>query len=112
MKLKLYWTDALENKYMLGILYYEDSKYYFEINDEGLKDAINHGCFGIGELNLAYNKHSSDKLFQFFERRIPSKDNTDIEKILEELDIKEYNEMELLKKTKGILNTDRYYLEE
>ena len=112
MKLKLYWTDIKDNSYMLGILSYEDMKYYFEINEEELKNAINHGCFGIGELNLYYNKHTSDRLLQFFQRRIPSKDNINIEKILEELDMKEYNEMELLKKTKGILSTDRYYLEE
>ena len=112
MKLKLYWTDIKDNRYMLGTLSYEDMKYYFEINEEELKTAINHGCFGIGELNLFYKKHVSDSLFQFFKRRIPSKDNINIEKILEELNIKEYNEMELLKKTKGILNTDRYYLEE
>lgn len=112
MILKLYWKDVNQNVYMLGKLYRENEKYCFDINESELKNATHHGCFGIGELNLLYAKHVSDRLFDFFKRRIPKKDNPDIEEILKELEIKEYNEMEILAKTKGILSTDRYYLEQ
>lgn len=111
MSLKLFWKDTKKNSYLLGFLDYKDSKYFFEINEEGLKEAIRHGCFGIGEFNLLKKVYISDKLFPFFKRRIPHKDNVAIDDILKEYNIEEYDEMELLKKTKGELNTDRYYLE-
>ena len=111
MVLKLYWKDLEEETYNLGELYKKDNIYYFNINEDKLKKAIKKGCFGIGEINLLYNEHKSDKLFDFFKRRIPSKDNINIEEILRQLELEEYDEMELLKRTKGILNTDRYYLE-
>lgn len=112
MVLKLYWRDIKENTYMLGKLYKENDKYYFDIDEKELKKATHNGCFGIGELNLLYTHHASDELFPFFKRRLPAKDQEDIEKIMKELNIKEYDEMEILAKTKGILSTDRYYLEE
>ena len=112
MKLKLFWKDISEKKYMLGILSFEEHQYSFEINEEGLKEAIKHGCFGIGEFDLLKKTYISNSLFPFFKNRIPFENHIAIDEILEELDMKEYNEMELLKKTKGILNTDRYYLEE
>jgi len=111
MVLKLYWRDINNNTYMLGKLYKSNQKYCFDINEDGLKNAAHNGCFGIGEMNLLYTNHVSDTLFDFFKRRIPSKDNINIEQILIELDMEEYDEMELLAKTKGILDTDRYYLE-
>ena len=77
-----------------------------------LKKATKAGCFGIGELNLFYQTHESDTLFDFFKRRIPPENHIQIEEILKEFNLEEYNEMELLKLTKGRLNTDRYYLEE
>ena len=112
MVLKLYWKDNKQNSYMLGKLYKSNKKYCFDINEEELKKATHKGCFGIGELNLLYKNHVSDTLFNFFKRRIPSKDNVNIEAIMKELEMQEYDEMEILKKTKGVLETDRYYIEE
>ena len=113
MKLTLFWKDLNGKSYILGYLYKENDKFCFDIVEkEELKKATRAGCFGIGELNLFYNKHKSDTLFSFFKRRIPSKDHVEIDKILEELGLQEYDEMEILRKTKGVLSTDRYYLEE
>ena len=110
--LKLCWKDIQGNEYILGNLYVENNTYYFEINEEDLKKATKNGCFGIGELNLLYNTHTSDTLFDFFKRRIPNKKNVNIKQILDEYGMTEYDEMELLRKTKGELPTDRYYLTE
>ena len=113
MRLKLFWKDLSGNSYLLGYLYKENNKFNFYIVDkEELKKATRAGCFGIGELNLFYRNHTRDTLFEFFKRRIPPKDHVMIDEILEELGLDEYDEMEILKKTNGILNTDRYYLEE
>lgn len=112
MKLNLYWKDIYGNSYMLGKLYMQNKKYIFDINEDELIKATHKGCFGIGEINLLYNHHEREELFEFFKRRIPSRNNINIKEILNELNMTEYNEMILLQKTKGILNTDRYYLEE
>lgn len=111
MVLKLYWKDNNQNSYMLGRLYKSNEKYCFDIEEEGLRKATHKGCFGIGELNLLYKNHVSDTLFSFFKRRIPSKESVNIEQIMKELELQEYDEMLILEKTKGILDTDRYYLE-
>jgi len=111
MILNLFWKDNDKNTYLLGKLYKKDKKYCFDIDEQGLKEATHKGCFGIGELNLLYKYHESEELFDFFKRRIPSKNNPNIEEILKEVDMLEYDEMELLQKTKGILNTDKYFLE-
>ncbi len=110
--LKLYWMDTKDNKYILGDLYKDNDQYVFEINQQGLKEATNNGCFGIGELNLLYSKHVSDTLFDFFKRRIPSENDVNINEILAELQMDKYDEMELLRRTKGQMFTDRYFLEE
>ena len=113
MKLKLFWKDLNGKSYILGYLYKENDNFCFDIVDkEELKKATRAGCFGIGELNLFYSHHTSDTLFEFFKRRIPPRDHVMINEILEELCLEEYDEMELLRATQGILNTDRYYLEE
>ena len=108
-----YWKDTSGNIYELGDLYQKGDKYCFDIAPiDTLKKATKAGCFGIGELNLFYQNHESDTLFDFFKRRIPPENHIQIEEILKEFNLEEYNEMELLKLTKGRLNTDRYYLEE
>lgn len=112
MVLRLFWKDIHGNSYRLGDLYKDGEVFIFDIvENDKLKQAINAGCYGIGEFDLYCKRYESNRLFDFFKRRIPSKKHIDIEEILEEFNMKEYDEMELLKKTNGILNTDRYYLE-
>ena len=109
--MKLNWEDKDGNKYILGNLYKKENYYYFEKNDEGLQLAMNHGCFGIGSMDLTKDIIKSEKLFSFFRNRIPSIDNPDIKEILKSYNLEEYDEMELLKRTHGSLLTDKYYLE-
>jgi len=112
MILKLKWRDIKNNVHFLGELTRDEGKYYFRVNEEGVKKAVENGCFGIGALNLNNKFHVSDELFTFFKMRIPPHDRTDIEEILKEYGLKEYDEMELLKVTKGMLMTDNYFLTE
>lgn len=109
--MKLLWEDNGKNKYLLGILYKKDNCYYFERNKAGLQLAINHGCFGIGNIDLAKDVNKSENLFSFFKKRIPSIDNPNIQDILKSYNLKEYNEYELLERSHGCLLTDNYYLE-
>ena len=109
--MKLYWEDNNNNKYFLGTLYKKEHYYFFEKNNVGLSLAISHGCFGIGNIDLSIDINKSETLFSFFKERIPSIDNPNIQDILKEFDLKEYDEFELLKRTHGSLLTDNYYLE-
>ena len=109
--MKLLWEDKDGNKYLLGILDKKDNYYYFEKNNEGLSMAMNHGCFGIGNMDLEQDIIKSEELFSFFKNRIPPIDSPDIKDILKSYDLLEYDEYELLKRSHGSLLTDKYYLE-
>lgn len=110
-RLILKWQDINENIYNLGVLYKEDNIYHFDINKEDLKKAIQNGCFGIGNMDLSKLSHTSKELFSFFKIRIPDLDNPNINDILKEYNLTEYDEMELLKATNGLLMTDRYFVD-
>ncbi len=110
--MQLFWNDIKNNKYLLGNLYKKEEFYYFEINENGLKQALRHGCFGIGKINILEKVSKSKELFDFFKNRIPQKDSPNIEDFLEKINLTQYDEFEILKKTKARLLTDRYYLEE
>ena len=109
--MKLNWEDNEGNKYILGILYKEDNNYCFEKNNEGLLQAMNHGCFGIGDLDLTKEVIRSETLFPFFKNRIPSIDDPNIKDILKAYELEEYDEYELLKRSHASLLTDNYYLD-
>ena len=110
--MKLIWEDNNKNKYVLGTLYKDDNYYYFEKNNEGIQEALNHGCFGIGSMDLSKDIQKSETLFPFFQNRIPSIENIDIKDVLKSYNLEEYDEYELLKRTHGALLTDKYYLED
>ena len=110
--MKLLWEDNNGNKYVLGNLYKENNHYYFKKNSYDLKVAINHGCFGIGNLDLSKDIVESESLFSFFKNRIPREDNPYIYEILNYLKLEKYDEFEILKRTHGRLISDKYYLED
>ena len=63
-----------------------------------------------------YNKiYESNQIFAIFKIRLPKIENytkEELSDLLEELDMKEYDEFEYLRKTKGILMTDKFIIEE
>ncbi len=111
MKLLLIWKKE-NTDFELGTLEKIDRDYVFKINEENLKNAIKNGCIGIGNFDLLQNEYRSTELFPFFQNRIPEKDNINIKETLEEFELKEYDEMELLRLTKAELITDNYYMKE
>lgn len=111
MILKLMWKDKNDNAYHIGNLTKKEETYIFEIKENNLKHAIKQGCMGIGEFDLLKNYYTSKELFEFFKQRIPDKNHPHIDKILKKYELKKYNEMLLLEKTKGLLMTDRYFIE-
>lgn len=110
MILKLYWKDKKKNDYHLANLKKENDLYILDINERELKEAIKHGCYGIGNIDFLSNHYESKELFEFFKERIPSKDYPRINEFLKRYNLKEYDDMMLLSKTNGYTNNDRYYI--
>ncbi len=110
MNLVLYWKKG-EQKFNLGLLQRNEDEYIFKINEEVLKLAIKNGCIGIGNFDLLKNEYRSKELFSFFKNRIPAEDNINIKEILTKYGLEKYDEMQLLKYTRGKIATDNYYIE-
>lgn len=117
--LYLKWQDyKTNNKYVIGALCRdkENNKYYFKLNEDYVKKAEECG-FVLATLPFSdFNKiYESDTLFPFFKIRIPKiekMDKDDIKDLLEEFDMKEFDEFEFLRKTKGHVMIDNFILEE
>ncbi|MCL2860677.1 MAG: hypothetical protein FWF46_09130 [Oscillospiraceae bacterium] len=106
--LYLVWTDSEDNKYKVGTLYKEDNGYHFKYNLEEVKKAMEKGftlLIPFPNINATYD---NPELFAIFGARVPDKKRPEIKKILETYDLTEYDEFELLKKTKGKVQTDDY----
>lgn len=112
MILDLFWDDVNKNSYRIATLEQKNNMYFLYIDEFNLKKAIKSGCLGIGNINFLKSKYVSRELFNFFKSRIPEKNHPRINKILRIYNLQKYDEMELLKATKGKLETDRYYLKE
>lgn len=101
--------DVFWKKYDIGNLYItENQEYVFRYNLENVEKAKEEGfSYIIGFKNIN-EEYKSEKLFPFFSSRIPPKNRHNIQNILRDLNLEEYNETQLLKKTKGKLFTDKY----
>ena len=64
----------------------------------------------FGNIDLLKSHYESTTLFDFFSQRIPSKEKYNIDSILKEYGLTEYDDMKLLEITKGKSLIDRYYL--
>lgn len=110
-RLYLKWKDCNNKIYTIATLYRYEGYYYLMIHQDAMKSAKENGCYGIGNINTNEAGYKSKELFSFFKNRIIPKDSETINEFLKEYSLEEYDEMKILKATKGILGTDRYYLE-
>lgn len=110
-RLYLKWKDINNQIYTIATLYKYEDYYYLMINKEEMQEARKKGCCGLGNIDTNEAGYKSKELFSFFKNRIISKDNEFIDEFLKQYELKEYDEMKILKKTKGVLGTDKYYLE-
>lgn len=117
--LYLKWVDYKTNKkYVIGALCRdkENNKYYFKLSEDYLNKAKDAGfvtaILPFSDVNRIYE---SDILFPIFRVRVPNINNFDdeeLEDLLEEIGLEEFDEFEFLRKTKGELATDYFILEE
>ena len=117
--LYLKWIDYKTNKkYVIGALCRdkENNKYYFKLSEDYINKAKEAGFSPIVLPFTDINKiYESDTLFSFFRVRVPNistLDDEELEVLLNEVGLNEFDEFEFLKKTKGESATDYFILEE
>ena len=118
--LYLKWVDYKTNKkYLIGALCRdkEKGKYYFKMSKEHVEKALEDGV--INKAILPFPNvdeiYESDDIFAIFKIRLPKIERyseDELKELLDELDMKEYDEFEYLRKTKGIIVTDKFIVEE
>ena len=118
--LYLKWVDYRTNKkYLIGALFMdkEKRKYYFKMSRKHVEKAIQEKV--ISEALLPFYDldkiYESDEIFAIFKVRLPKIETysqEEMKELLEDLEMDEYDEFEYLRKTKGMLVTDKYILEE
>ena len=105
----LVWTDVKTgNKYKVAMLYKENETYYFKYILENVKEAQKDGfelLVAFPQINATYE---NPRLFAVFGARLPDKRRPEIEQILTEYGMTEYEEFELLKRSGAKLPTDTY----
>lgn len=118
--LYLKWFDYKTNKkYLIGALFRDKKKgkYYFKSSRAHIEKAIKDGIYSsailpFSDLDKIYE---SDKIFAIFKIRLPKIEKyskEELDELLKDLDMEEYDEFEYLRRTKGILLTDKFVVEE
>lgn len=100
------------NDIVIGYLVKDQEGYLFKYDADGILKARQQGydyLIGFKSLRQVYQ---SEQLFPVFRSRIPSRQRRDINKILKELGLQEYDEFEILLAKKGKTNTDSITIEE
>lgn len=118
--LYLKWYDKNKNqKYLIGALFRdkEKNKYYFKLSKKHVEKAIDEKIYSIAILPFSdFDKiYESEEIFAIFKIRLPKIEKyskEELKELLDSLDMKEYDEFEYLRKTKGILMTDKFIVEE
>ncbi|MCI8277829.1 MAG: hypothetical protein HFJ46_08035 [Clostridia bacterium] len=118
--LYLKWIDYKTNKkYLIGALFRdkEKNKYYFKLSQNHIEKAIEENVISKQMLPFSdFDKiYESDEIFAIFKIRLPKIEKFSSEELrilLEDLEMKEYDEFEYLRKTNGILMTDNFIVEE
>ena len=118
--LYLKWIDYKTNKkYLIGALFKdkEKGKYYFKLSKQHVELALKENA--ISKIMLPFSDYDkiyeSDEIFSIFRIRLPKIEEyseEELNELLADLDMKEYDEFEYLRKTKGLLHTDKFIIEE
>ena len=118
--LYLKWIDyRTDKKYLIGALFRdkEKGKYYFKLSKAHVEKALKEKA--ISEIILPFSDYEriyeSDEIFAIFKIRLPKLEKyseEELEELLKDLDMKEYDDFEYLRKTKGMLETDNFVVEE
>ncbi|GAB3063529.1 HIRAN domain-containing protein [Virgibacillus ainsalahensis] len=113
------WKNKRTNVYYhIGTLGFDGNKYTFQYTYHSdahrkVKEALRNGYRLHPTFPKLEKEYISTSLFAAFERRIPSIDRVDYDKILDDLGLPfEADRMDILRETRGMLSGDAYSFEE
>lgn len=118
--LYLKWIDYKTNKkYLIGALFRDKDKgkYYFKLSQAHVEKALEEKVINKVLLPFSdYNKiYESNEIFSIFKIRLPRLENyteEELKQLLKDMEMEEYDEFEYLRRTKGVLMTDKFIVEE
>ncbi len=93
---------------VIGILFSENNKWYFEYSDEFKAQSQYYRIVGFSDLN---RKYENDTLWPFFKVRIPGLKQPMVQEIIEKEEIDSKDESSLLKRFGKRIATNPYILE-
>jgi len=90
-----------DKTFKVGELHRRRGKYYFKYDVKGVERASEYNFRLLPYLPKVDAEYFREELFRSFAERIPSKEKRNIDEVLRQHDVEEYDEFELLKKTGG-----------
>lgn len=103
------WKDInTGNKHKVAMLYKENEKFYFKYILENVREAQKYGFSLLVAFPNIETIYENSQLFASIGARLPDKRRPEIDKILKEYGMEEYDEFELLKRSGAKLPTDNY----
>ncbi|MFT5874717.1 MAG: hypothetical protein ACI8WT_003694 [Clostridium sp.] len=102
------WKNDQGEPFKVGELSKSDEKYYFKYDIDGVKKAEEYGFSLLPYLPRIDAEYFREELFRSFSKRLPWHGKKDVNSVIKEYNLKEYDEFELLKKSGGKTQTDSF----
>jgi hypothetical protein len=102
------WKNDQGEPFKVGELSKRSEKYYFKYDIEGVKKAEVFGFSPLPYLPRIDAEYFREELFRSFSERLPWHGKKDVNSILKEYNLEEYDAFELLKKSGGKTSTDKF----
>lgn len=102
------WKNDQGEPFKVGELSKRSEKYYFKYDIDGVKKAEAYGFSPFPYLPRIDAEYFREELFRSFSERLPWHGKRDVNSILKEYNLEEYDAFELLKKSGGKTSTDSF----
>jgi hypothetical protein len=102
------WKNDQGEPFKVGELSRRTGKYYFKYDIDGVKKAEVHGFSPLPYLPRIDAEYFREELFRSFSERLHWHGKKDVNSVLKEYDLAEYDAFELLKKSGGKISTDNF----
>lgn len=102
------WKNDQGESFKVGELSKRAEKHYFKYDIDGMKKAEEYGLYPLSYFPRVDAEYFREELFSSFSKRMPWNDKKDVNSILKEYDLEEYDAFELLKRSGGKMPTDSF----
>lgn len=102
------WKNSEGESFKVGELSRRAKKYYFKYDIDGVKKAEEYGFSPLDNFPRIDVEYFREELFNSFSKRLPGQGKKDINSVLKQYDLKQYDAFELLIKSGGKSSTDSF----